>query len=105
MSGALLAGWDVSSLALALHSPRHDAPRMDADQCVGAVDSIGVAADLNAARLPGWQHVVNDDRRSSGAGNIAKLLGSGEVSPAHVNRRQFGVIRPADRRDVRHAVR
>jgi hypothetical protein len=69
------------------------------------VDRFGLSTDLDPAGLPRWQHVVDDDGRPSGGRDVAELLGRREVSPGDRDGLPIGVQSPADRRDVRHAVR
>src|SRR3954468_17336842 len=79
---------------------------MDADQRRGEGDRLAPAADLDAARAPGIRarEVVDDDRRTSRAGDVTELLRALELVAADVDRVAHGVVDPRDGDDVRRAV-
>jgi hypothetical protein len=78
---------------------------VDADGRLGVGDGVGVAADLDATGPEGRQDVVDDDRGAVGAGDVAELVGGGEVVAGDLHDRALGVDDPhADRGDVGGAV-
>jgi hypothetical protein len=89
---------------LALDAPRHDALGVDADQGTRPGQRLGPPADLDPARLPWGQHVVDDDGGPPGGADVAVLLGAVEADPLDLDRTVICEA-PADRGDVRRPVR
>ena len=70
------------------------------------LERLGPAADLNTANLPRIDalDVVDDDGAAAAALDVAVLLRLLEPAPADADRVALGVVRPADRDDMRRAV-
>src|SRR5216683_5139566 len=77
---------------------------MDADQWLWLHDDFRAATDLNPARLPRWDNLIDDERSPARAGDIAEFLGARHVVTANLDRVTALTEAPADRRYVRHPV-
>src|SRR5262249_9713472 len=87
-----------------LEPPGDDALGVDANGRLRFRESLRAAADLDATRLPGRQHVVYDDGRTAAASDVPVFLGRREVMPAHVDGVEVCVVCPADGHDMGRAI-
>src|SRR6266545_6187620 len=95
---------DAAAAAPGFEAPADDAGRPDPDVRLGSVDRLGPSANLDAAGLPGGEHVVDNDGRPSGDRHVPELLGRREVSTGDEDGVRVGIQAPAHGCDVRHTV-
>jgi hypothetical protein len=77
---------------------------MDTDEGLRLHDDFRPATDLDPARPPRWEHLIDDEGSAARAGHIAKFLGARHVATTDLDRVTTLTEAPADGRHVRHSI-
>src|SRR5690606_19211043 len=85
--------------------PRDDPLGVEADAGRFSVERLGPSPDLDPARLPWREHIIDDKRGAAGPCDVPVLLGRREVVAAHLDDLVTRHVRPPHGCDVWRAVR